>query len=116
MFTVDGFNLTITRGDTATLELTFEGDAPAAADSVIAQVKKSPQRLSCEIEKTLLRQEDGTYLMEFASADTAELPFGTYSWDLRILYADGQVTTPFAPAQFRIVEVVTDLPGEGDGA
>ena len=115
MFTIDAsYNIAITRGDTATLEITFDGDAPGEEDSVVASVKKSVHRTDEILSRTLERQQDGTYLMTLASEDTADLAFGTYYWDLRVLYADGQVTTPFSPAKFAVCEVVTDLPEGAD--
>lgn len=107
------YSITITRGDTATLEITFYGDAPESGDTVIAALKKAPGREAIR-EWTLSRQNDGTFLLSIDSADTADLPFGRYFWDLRVLYEDGQVTTPFAAKTFQVTEVVTDLP-DGDG-
>ena len=108
------FAVTLTRGDTATLEISFTGDAPTAADTVVAAIKKSPGQLTAILERTLTRQEDGTYLLRIESEDTQPLPFGRYFWDLRVLYADGQVTTPFAAASFTVTQVVTDLPEAGE--
>jgi hypothetical protein len=125
MFTVDANNgIRITRGDTAALEITFEGDVPGAEDRVIAMIKKGPKKNEALWEKELTLYDSGerqegqtavpfsTYLMELESEDTQALPFGSYAWDLRILYSDGQITTPFAPAAFEVLEVVTDLPEE----
>ena len=117
MFTIDRFAIQITRGDTATVELTFEGDAPGANDVVIASLKKNTKKTQApEWEKTLERQNDGTYLLELASSDTENLTQKDYYWDLRILYEDGQITTPFTPALFRVLDVVTNLPEGNDGA
>lgn len=108
------YSITITRGDTATLEITFYGDSPGSGDTVIAALKKAPGRTDVIREWTLAPQADGTFLLTIDSEDTASLPFGRYFWDLRVLYADGQVTTPFAAKTFQVTEVVTDLPA-GDG-
>ena len=63
MFTIDeSYNIAITRGDTATLEITFDGDAPGETDSVVASVKKSVHRSDEILARTLERQQDGTYL------------------------------------------------------
>lgn len=128
MFAVDpGNGISITRGDTATLEITFEGDAPGASDRVIAMLKKSARKTDSFWEKELELEDSGehekdgetvsysTYLLDLSSEDTLALPFGNYFWDLRILYGDGQITTPFAPAGFNVLEVVTDLPRAGEG-
>ena len=115
MFTIDeAYNIAITRGDTATLEIAFDGDAPGAEDAVLAAVKRTAQRREAVFERTLARQQDGTYLMTLASEDTQPLAYGTYYWDIRVCYSDGQVITPFAPAKFSVLEVVTDLPEGAD--
>ena len=126
MFTVDGLNITITRGDTGTLEIVFTGDRPLAAnrDTVIAALKKTASRKDAIWEKTLIETETGTgesgayskYELELESSDTESLSFGAYCWDFRILYGDGQITTPFRkPAVFTVTEVATNLPGGDDG-
>ena len=123
MFSVDAnYGIRITRGDTASLEVTFEGDAPGAEDTVIASVKKGAKKPDTLLEQELQLVGTGTdgegaeavswskYLLTIASEDTEKLAFGGYVWDLRILYADGQITTPFPPAAFDVLEVVTELP------
>ena len=126
MFTIDASNgISITRGDTASLEITFTGDAPGENDIVLAMLKKSARkdRGSALWEKELVLTGSGDsqgvafsmYELQLASEDTLQLPFGNYFWDVRILYSDGQITTPFPPAAFSVLEVVTDLPEEGEG-
>ena len=126
MFAVDGLNITITRGDTGTLEIVFRGDVPLSTnrDTVIAALKKSASRKDATWEKTLVETETGEddggayskYELELESNDTESLSFGTYCWDFRIIYGDGQITTPFRkPASFVVAEVATNLPREGDG-
>lgn len=123
MFTIDASNgISITRGDTAGLEITFTGDAPEGNDTVLATLKKSARKDSAIWQKELELTESGvsqssafsTYTLELNSEDTLDLPFGSYLWDIRILYSDGQITTPFAPAAFNVLEVVTDLPEAGE--
>lgn len=82
---------------------------------VIASVKPNPKQQRALMRRELKRQPDGTYLFDIASSDTELFPFGTYWWDIRVLYGDGQIITPFPPAPFKLVEVVTDLPGDGEG-
>ena len=111
MFAVNEMAISITRGDTATIEITFDGDTPGEDDTVIASLKRSTRKKDEAIwEKTLTMEDDGKFLLNLASEDTENLAYGSYFWDLRILYSDGQITTPFAPAKFNVLEVVTDLP------
>lgn len=109
------FSVRLTRGDTAALEITFDGDAPTAEDTVVAALKRNAAQRDALLERILPRQQDGSYLLIINSEDTQRLACGRYAWDLRVIYADGQITTPFAAAAFEITEVVTDLPEAGDG-
>lgn len=107
MFTVNDLNITITRGDTASLEITFTGDVPSSGDTVVMAVKKALNDGRPVFEKTGEASE-GAITFDIDVEDTAQLAFGTYWWDLRIFYSDGQVTTPFSPRKFIVGEVVTD--------
>lgn len=107
MFNIDDLNITISRGDTASLEITFEGDVPASGDLVVMSLKSSIRSTETIWEKSGTCT-DGTIIFSLESEDTASLDFGTYYWDLRIFYSDGQITTPFPPKSIKVVEVVTD--------
>lgn len=108
MFDISSLNISITRGDTATLEITFQGDVPTDGDTVVMALKASPKKSETIWEKSASAFDEGVVCFEIAVEDTADLPFGTYYWDLRIFYSDGQVTTPFSPKKFVIQEVVTN--------
>lgn len=108
MFMIDNLNITITRGDTATMELTFEGDAPESGDTVAMALKTGVNKQAPIWEKSGSPDSEGVVRFDIGVGDTAGLPFGTYWWDLRVFYADGQVTTPFAPRRFVIQEVITN--------
>lgn len=106
----EDYSITLTRGDTATLEFKFEGDAPTSEDTVIAAVKMIKSCDTPSISKVLEYQsEDDIWIMHFDSVDTEALKPGSYWWDIRIQYNEGQVTTPIRPSPFIITEVVTDL-------
>lgn len=102
MFRVSQLDITISRGDTA--DLTIGLDGAEDGDTVVLTVKKDPASQAL-IEKTALA-DDGQAIFYFQSADTQDLSFGTYLWDLRIFGGNGDVTTPFRPKKFCVVEVV----------
>lgn len=108
MFNITDLNITISRGDTASLEITFEGDVPGDGDQVVMSIKTSPRNHDYKWEKSGTCDAEGKIVFSIDAEDTASLPFGTYYWDIRIFYADGQITTPFAPKAFKVVEVVTN--------
>ena len=108
MFKVQDLNISLTRGDTAALELTFTGDVPTAQDSVVMALKTTPRTDTPLWEKSAHPSQEGKVLFQFSVEDTASLQFGAYYWDVRIFYNDGQVVTPISPHRFNILEVVTD--------
>lgn len=107
MFSINDLNISITRGDTASIEITFEGDIPTDGDLVVMSLKRTTSIKTPIWEKTG-ECEDGTIIFNISSDDTKDLPFGTYAWDIRIFYKDGQVTSPFKPKDFKVMEVVTN--------
>ena len=109
----EDYSITLTRGDTATLEFKFTGDAPTSEDTVVAAVKMIKSCDTASIDKVLeYHSVEDVWVLHFDSADTEALKPGSYWWDIRIQYHDGQVTTPIAPSPFLIMEVVTNLPQE----
>ena len=112
MFSIQNLGISLTRGDTAALELTFTSDepndVPGPADLVVMALKTSPRAAEAKWEKQANPDAEGKVQFDFAVEDTAQLPFGTYWWDVRIFYADGAVVTPIAPHKFAVLEVVTN--------
>ena len=45
------------------------------------------------------------------NADTKDLPFGEYEWDIRIpdMYGENEPFTPMEPAAFEIVKVIGNV-------
>lgn len=115
MFVLNGFDITLTRGDTASIEFTFSGDIPTDDDRVVASLKCTQTQTNEIWRKTLERTASGTYILEIHSADTANLDFGQYWWDVRVFYGDRSVVTPIPPSSFTIARVVTNLPDTGGG-
>ena len=117
MFEIDkNFNITIPRGDTAAFEITFTGDYPQAGDRVVMALKTNPRQPAelwakevTEFEPADDPETEGTKVrFDIRVEDTAQLAFGTYCWDMRIFYADGNVTTPIDVKKFVITEVTTN--------
>ena len=107
MFSVSGTDVTISRGDTGTLTITLTGDVPADNTVALITVRKDVNKTDFEWEKHLA-VNDGTIVVPLSSEDT-DLPWHDYCWDLRLLYENGDIFTPFPPALFRVCEVVGDV-------
>ena len=110
MFILDeNMGITISRGDTAALEITLSGDTPNDPnDKVVASLKPTPEQKRAIWRKELTKIDEDTWLMAINSEDTESLGFREYSWDIRVFYADGNVTTLFNPQPFVVSPVVTD--------
>ena len=110
MLKVDGNNIFLTRGDSATLELSVTQDEETydfSGDDVVFSVKRFVTDKEAVIKKTF---EDGK--ISFAPEDTADLPFGTYLYDVQLTHTSGEdvtVCTVIVPTTFIIgAEVTTD--------
>ena len=107
MFDVNGMDVTISRGDTGTLTITFTGDVPDDNTVALVTVRKNVNDIEPVWEKRLAIN-DGVVVVPLTQADT-DIPWFDYWWDVRLLYQNGDVYTPFEPAMFRVCEVVGDV-------
>ena len=115
MLEVNGLKISISRGDTGSITVTFTGeDAPA--DGTIAQVElmrtmDSPDPLWVK----QLEVVNSMVTIPFTAADS-DYPRGMYCWILRLLYANGDRWTPMEkPQEFRILPAGTGAGGDGGG-
>ena len=106
MLKVDEQNgITLTRGDSAILDVTIkDGDGNTydySDDEVKFGVKRSAFDTECVLEKTV---EDGKITLE--PEDTAELEFGDYLYDIQLTHVDESentsIFTPIAAARFSV--------------
>ena len=105
MVSVDGIDITVTKGDSFPLTVTFTGaDAPQDGTLVQMTVKDTPRSEEAVIER-YLTVDNGAITTEFTHGDT-NIPSGNYSWDLRIVTDNDNVNTPMAVGSFKVTEVV----------
>ena len=107
MLNVSGKDITISKGDTATISITLTGDVPGNDTIALFTVRENVNTCNAKLEKRL-GVHDGVIVLELTSKDT-DLPFAAYVWDIRLLYENGDVYTPFKPAKFIVCEVVGDV-------
>lgn len=104
MLAIDGLDIQITRGDTAQLIYTFETDIPDNGTIAVFTIKRGAVG-----SDELLRKEseisDGVVTFVLGHEDT-NLPFGSYKYDIRCIYDNGDVYTPMSPCALDIVEVI----------
>lgn len=111
MIKIEGRKITITRGDCRPFTITLTGaDAPADGTEVLFTVKKTSGHEEAVLTKTVL-VAGGKAEIYLRNADTKELPFGEYEWDIRFpnLYGESEPFTPMDPAPFKIAKVIGDV-------
>jgi len=111
MIKIEGRKIIITRGDCRPFTITLTGeDAPPDGTKVLFTVKKTSGYKEPVIEK-VVTVADGKVVIHLMNADTKELPFGLYEWDIRFpdLYGESEPYTPMDPAQFEIARVIGDV-------
>lgn len=106
MLQVKGYNIIMTRGDTARINLTIldaDGNpyTPSEGDVIKFSVKKSWQDTEYAIQKTI------TDTIHIEPADTAGLDIGDYVYDVQIALENGDVNTIIPPSVLTIEPEVT---------
>lgn len=110
MFTIDGKNIELTRGDSFSFTMTFTGRTLPVGTQALFTLKKRVKDDTAVIEKTV-GVTNNVAAVRLVPADTAELATGTYFWDMRVLIPgdDGtEVRTPMEYATFQLLEVIGD--------
>ena len=129
MFYIDGGDVYIHRGDTASFDIVF-GDSQGSSPNQISAKEVyginwipedgTPIRFSVKCDTGRLRpviQKDynifnGFVTIDLLSADTGVLPFGEYKWDVRLSFTDADMidwNTPFNAFSFIVCEVVGNV-------
>ena len=125
MFLLDGGNIYIHRGDSASFDIVF-GEVDKTNDNQILAkdlgVTMIPEdgtnvRFSVKVDVNKIRSviqkeyvvNNGFVTIDLTSSDTSYLPFGEYQWDIRFWFTNGDIidwNTPFNSFPFYITEVV----------
>ena len=123
MFDVDGYNITLSRGDTGGMRVvadaTLEGQPYTfgADDRALFSIKNAQGEI---VKEKVASMDDNTFTVYFLNADTDKLAPGQYSWDVRYIIhpyydasgriVDGdQVITPKEPQTMNLLTVVGDI-------
>lgn len=106
MFRVVNNNITLIRGDSATISLSIQNADGSEytilpTDSVTMMVRQTPTS-EVVISKTL---DNG--VLNITPADTSNLPFGSYVYDIQIVHADGWTDTIIPVHRFDVLQEVT---------
>ena len=130
MLYVEGMDIYITQGDSASVDIVFgvaepdtpstvtieTSDIPVDGTKIRFSVKLALDRMKCVIQKDYTIA-DGRVTIPLEPYDTDGLPFGDYFWDVRLFGGPDGPVTPIQPQGFHVLEVVGDdqPTGEQDG-
>ena len=105
MLTISNQNIFLTRGDTAKISLNITSAGSAAYDStkdrVVLTVKKSTTDKAKVLQKTAVNG-----VITVSPADTKNLDYGDYVYDVQLTTVAGDVCTIITPHRFRIEDEV----------
>ena len=119
MFGVDGYVITLSRGDTGAIkfiadtEYTFDSN-----DRALFSIKNAIGEMVKQ--QAFPIDENKSFVVSFFNADTDNLSAGSYTWDVRYIIhpyydSDGkiidgdQVITPNQPMQLQLLQVVGEV-------
>ena len=107
MYKIDGTTISLTRGDslyaTIAMKQGTQTYTPAEGDVIKFTVRKT-YSTPVLIQKTIPHD---TLMLHLLPADTKELPYGRYVYDVELTTADGDVDTFIDKASFILTEEVT---------
>lgn len=114
-WSIEGNNITLTRGDTlrVMVKILIDGEeyTPAADDAIRFAVKHKKLNKDktdyADNEPLILKDITPESMMLILNpADTKSLGFGRYVYDCQITFADGKVATFIPPSDFILTEEV----------
>ena len=102
MVKIQGTTIIMTRGDTATIDLSIKDDNKEEyeledGDVVVFSVKKN-----LSDEKYLMKKTFDEKQIVIESDDTKDLSFGEYLYDVELTFSDGKVATIITPSTLKL--------------
>ena len=119
MFGVNGYTITMSRGDTGAIKFTADTDHTfETEDRALFSIKNAIGEVVKQQAFEL--DENKAFVVTFFNADTDTLAAGSYSWDVRYIihpYYDAaghiidgdQVITPRQPMEMQLLQVVGEV-------
>ena len=120
MFNVDGYTITLSRGDTGAIKITATTDGYefTSADRALFSIKNAVGEVVKQQAFEL--DENNAFVVSFFNSDTDALPAGGFTWDVRYVLnpyydsegriVDGdQVITPKQPMSMQLLQVVGEV-------
>ena len=119
MFSVDGYTVTLSRGDTGAIKITADTEFEfQSTDRALFSIKNAQGEIIKQ--QAFEIDADKSFIVSFYNSDTDNLAAGSYSWDVRYIIhpyydSDGkiidgdQVITPRQPMELQLLQVVGEV-------
>ena len=119
MFGVNGYTITLSRGDTGAIKVTATTDYTFTSDDrALFSIKNAVGEVVKQ--QAFALDENKSFTVAFFNTDTDNLAAGAYSWDVRYVihpYYDAsgkivngdQVITPKQPMEMQLLQVVGEV-------
>lgn len=119
MFNVEGYSISLSRGDTGAIKITADTEYTfASTDRALFSIKNAIGEVVKQQASAI--DANKSFVVGFFNADTDNLAAGVYSWDVRYIIhpyydddgniIDGdQVITPRQPMEMQILQVVGEV-------
>ena len=103
MFFLNGTNIKLTRGDSATLAVSLQGYDMQEGDTLTLSCKVDPSKTAYLFQL----QADADNTFTFLPSTTEELDFGAYRYDIQLTTANDEVYTVIPVSSFTVMEEIT---------
>lgn len=119
MFGVEGYTITLSRGDTGAIKFIADTEHTFnSEDRALFSIKNAVGEMVKQLAYSL--DENKAFVVSFFNSDTDTLAAGSYSWDVRYIIhpyydSDGkiidgdQVITPRQPMEMQLLQVVGEV-------
>lgn len=102
MVKVQGTNIYMTRGDTATINLSIKDNRKeeyelVEGDVVVFSVKREIEDKNYVLQKAFIDKQ-----IVIEHEDTKNLDFGKYVYDIQVTFSDGKVSTIITPSELHL--------------
>ena len=119
MFGIEGYVISLSRGDTGAIKFTADTEYVFTSDDRALFSIKNPVGEVVK-QQAFELDENKSFVVPFMNADTDNLAAGSYSWDVRYIIhpyydaagniVDGdQVITPRQPMEMQLLQVVGEV-------
>lgn len=101
--------MTMIRGDSEPVTVNVSGYTLSNGDKIIFTVKCSADDPDDDaiLQKTITTFSNNSATIKINPADTKEIPFGAYWYDIQMSLQNGDVTTIVCPSRFIIAKEIT---------